>query len=794
MNGGIPQKGHDLKVFFHFNKPHYLALFSLRSFGEAVWAKVCQLGQALVEGVVNSLGAVFENGVKSLVQFFGSVLDFVAALKILPLVSFVAAIVDALIEGICYVMTTVANSAVTLYKPDIGTGGSLFELVLKGYSGIIPFLRILSIAFICIILVSSLAKIIINPQASETPMSVITGAIVAGVLSTCAPFLVIQAEKFFMIIYSGMLKMVPAEVDFELFATSANIFLVGGAASKFGALLEGLMTSVLLLILLLMIAWKFLGFVLEVAQRYLVLGTLLIFSPLACCFITTKSMRHSFKAYIRMIASTLFLMFMNVFFIALFLKSVGAFSDAITAIGAENSSVSKVAIVITWCIVEFGLLYVAGQFDSYLNTMGFSTAETGAGMMASMLMDAIDIGIINPVHSGKQKGGKLGALLGKVSHRRVRRSDGPQSPQKQHPIKMKSGQVDFANIADTMKNREGDDSPFKNKKTAAAAADSLLNALRNPKLKSQKFELDKLNITEGGVATLYTASDENGDNLSIALVPKQNLPDGFTSTYGGREISIPSQGKFVLLATGAKSLEYLTWSRAAEAAFKKRYGIGLGEGQVRHVRSDDGLTGVYRRTYINNTGIQMLTEWAPACSYIPDASLNAIRTRVGDMDYWTYDICVPQDSAGNIVPTCDNISIPSDVSSMQTWLTSQFTDIRLDGYKMVGGTAEQIHLEKEGEKFVMCPILSTAQVEAEAQLTRTYANNGAGYIMAKVNDFNQEAIDKVFTPRGSLGTPAFARKIDLYNSMQEVMQQSKAKPRFASNIAKTAYRKRKEDK
>ena len=155
------------------------------------------------------------------------------------------------------------------------------------------------------------------------------------------------------------------------------------------------------------------------------------------------------------------------------------------------------------------------------------------------------------------------------------------------------------------------------------------------------------------------------------------------------------------------------------------------------------------------------------------------------------------DSAGNIISTCENVSIPSDASCMQSWLTSQFTDTGLDGYKMVGGTADQIHLEKDDEKFVMCPILTTAinqQAEAEAQVSRTYANNGAGYVMAKVNDFNQESIDKVFTARNPQNNPAFAQKIDLYNSMKEVMQQSRAKPRFASNIARTAYRKKKEDR
>lgn len=797
--GNIPQKGHDLKVFFHFNKPHYLALFSIRAFASSIFAKAQHVWDKVWDGITTA-AAWFADGVKSIVEFFGSVLDFIAALEVLPLVSFVAAIVDVITNAVCYMMTTIANSAVLLFRPDIGTGGSMFELVLKGYSGIIPFLRTLSIAFIMIILISSLSKIIINPQANETPMSVITGAIIAGILSTCAPFLVVQAEKLFMVLYSGLLKMVPAETNFQNFASSATVFIADGSASKYGALMEGLMTSVLLLILLLMIAAKFFGFILEVAQRYLVLGALLIFSPLACCFITTKSMRNSFKAYIRMVASTLFLMVMNVFFLALFLKSVGGFSDAITSIGAENSSSSKVAIVVTWCIVEYGLLYVAGQFDSYLNTMGFSTAETGAGMMASMVMDAIDIGLINPVSSGIQKCGKPGGLLSWMSHRLANRPEKPSGTPSQDPLTVnpvKKNFADFANVADAMKNKQGKGSLFEDPKEAAAAADALLNALGDTKLKSERFEKGAFGITKGGAAVLSTVKDKDGESLTIAMVPKQNLPDGFTATYGGREISIPSQGDFVLFAQGAKAQEYLSRSSAAEAAFEEKYGIGWNKGQVQRIQSDDGSTGAYRTTYTNDAGLKMITEWVPACSYTPDASLNAVKTRVGDMDYWTYDVCAAQDYTGHTIATCEDTYAPSDPSSMQNWLDSQFTDVGLDGYKMVGGSADQVHMEKDGEKFVMCPILSTAisqQAETDTQLLHVYANNGAGYIMAKVNDFDEESINKVFIPRVEQGTPTFARKIDLDDALLEALQHSKINPDFASNIARTAYKKEKGDR
>ena len=192
----------------------------------------------------------------------------------------------------------------------------------------------------------------------------------------------------------------------------------------------------------------------------------------------------------------------------------------------------------------------------------------------------------------------------------------------------------------------------------------------------------------------------------------------------------------------------------------------------------------------------MITEWVPACSYTPDASLNAVKTRVGDMDYWTYDVCAAQDYTGHTIATCEDTYAPSDPSSMQNWLNSQFTDVGLDGYKMVGGSADQVHLEKDGEKFVMCPILSTAisqQTETDTQLSHAYANNGAGYIMARVNNFEEESINKVFIPRAAQGTTTFARKIDLDNALIEALQHSKINPDFASNIARTAYRKEKGD-
>lgn len=799
--GMFPQKG-QLLFFKGFIRRHYLSLFSLSSFGSSLLS----LGKRAIDRIKDTLAAAitaatkfgdwFVDGVKSIIALFGSVLDFVAAMRIKPIVSFLAAIIDVAINAICYIMTVLANSALTLFKPDIGTGSSMFELILKGYSGFFSFLRVMAIAFIFIILVSSLCKIMFHESSDETPMSVFTGAFVAGFFSSIAPFLVVQAEKVFLVFYSGLLGMVPQKTDFEKFASAAHELLSTADTSKLGAQLESFCLSFLLLMLIMMIAWKFVVFLMEVAQRYLVLGMLLLFSPLACCFITTKSMRNSFKAYIRMIASTLILMLMNVFFLALFLKSVTGFSGAVTSISAANSSASKVVIVIVWCLVEFGVLHVAGQMDNYMNTLGISTAETGSGMMASMLMDAMDIGAIGMPQSKKEPKEKKG-LFGLFSRSKESSVD---SQDEKGPITATHGKVDPQVVLNALHRKTGNMSLFEDGATAAAAADALLNALGDEKLKDKRFDGTNFDI-KNGMAMLDTAKDKDGNSLSIALAPVENLPPGFARQYGGREIDIGSQGKYVLIAMGQGASEYLAQSSKALAAFQKDYGLDTKNGQISRIRdANNQITGAYRQIEQRDNGV-MLTEWAPACSYRPDEGLNASLVRVGDMDFWRSEVFMPKtiDASGaeHLSLTCENTSIPDDANGRQKWFSSQFSTAAQDGFRMVGGTAEQLHLEKNGEKFVMNSVLSCSiseKAEENLKFTRYYAENGVGYMMTKVPDFEQTTIDKVFVNRNTQGMPMFAQKFDMEKAMDEAVRRRYVTPLPSSNIQKTAYKKTRGDK
>ena len=86
------------------------------------------------------------------------------------------------------------------------------------------------------------------------------------------------------------------------------------------------------------------------------------------------------------------------------------------------------------------------------------------------------------------------------------------------------------------------------------------------------------------------------------------------------------------------------------------------------------------------------------------------------------------------------------------------------------------------------------KAEENLKFTRYYAENGVGYMMTKVPDFEQTTIDKVFVNRNTQGMPMFAQKFDMEKAMDEAVRRRYVTPLPSSNIQKTAYKKTRGDK
>ncbi len=139
---------------------------------------------------------------------------------------------------------------------------------------------------------------------------------------------------------------------------------------------------ILLIILEIALGWNYFKLLLEVVERYVVVGVLCYTSPLAYCMGASKSTSPVFKSWCRMVGSQLLLLVLNVWFLRAFNSSVGQY------IGNGGALSSGKGSIFLWLFCALAFLKTAQKFDSYLAAMGLNVAQTGSTMGMEMLMAA----------------------------------------------------------------------------------------------------------------------------------------------------------------------------------------------------------------------------------------------------------------------------------------------------------------------------------------------------------------------------------------------------------------------
>ena len=139
---------------------------------------------------------------------------------------------------------------------------------------------------------------------------------------------------------------------------------------------------ILMLILQISLGWNYFKLLLEVVERYIVVGVLCYTSPLAYCMGGSKATEPVFKSWCRMVGSQLLLLVLNVWFLRGFNSAVGQF---IANAGATSTGQGNIFL---WMFCTLAFLKTAQKFDSYLAAMGLNVAQTGSGMGMELLMSA----------------------------------------------------------------------------------------------------------------------------------------------------------------------------------------------------------------------------------------------------------------------------------------------------------------------------------------------------------------------------------------------------------------------
>ena len=140
--------------------------------------------------------------------------------------------------------------------------------------------------------------------------------------------------------------------------------------------------AILVTILMIALGWNYFKLLLEVVERYVVVGVLCYTSPLAYSMGASKTTSQVFKSWCRMVGSQLLMLIMNVWFLRAFSSSVGQF------IGSGGALTTGKGSIFLWLFCAIAFLKVAQRFDTYLATIGLNAAKTGAGIGMEMLVAA----------------------------------------------------------------------------------------------------------------------------------------------------------------------------------------------------------------------------------------------------------------------------------------------------------------------------------------------------------------------------------------------------------------------
>lgn len=136
------------------------------------------------------------------------------------------------------------------------------------------------------------------------------------------------------------------------------------------------------IILLIALGWNYIKLLLEVIERYIVVGILCYTSPLAYSMGASKATSQVFKSWCRMVGSQLFMLVMNVWFLR-------AFNSSYASFGINGGVLSNgVGSIYLWLFCAIGFLKTAQRFDSYLASIGLNVAQTGGGLGMEVLMAA----------------------------------------------------------------------------------------------------------------------------------------------------------------------------------------------------------------------------------------------------------------------------------------------------------------------------------------------------------------------------------------------------------------------
>lgn len=237
-------------------------------------------------------------------------------------------------------------------------------------------------------------------EIKERPSSIVIRVILASSLILFSGHFIAALIKLFSYPYRAFLEIGGGHFadNFDIATVISNI--VSNIATDVTTALIGAPYQALCLILILMIAYNLLKLIIEICERYLMVGVLAYMSPLAMSTVASQATAQVFSKFVGMLFGQCLLMSLSIAVYDMVLSGLNSF------ITDPSATFVKLLLVMSGC-------RIGCRLDTHLQQLGVGVGTTGGSLMDEM-MALTRTALMFSRHGGGtgRAGGILGGTIG----------------------------------------------------------------------------------------------------------------------------------------------------------------------------------------------------------------------------------------------------------------------------------------------------------------------------------------------------------------------------------------------
>lgn len=324
------------------------------------------------------------------------------------------ALIQSIISGLGEVLNGVVNLMPTLLSMNLSRYLTAFPILADAYTVLQGF----AYGILAIIAGTALAKFwvggVSGERASDTPMGVLLRTAIAAAMISMGGYLLQLIIRLGTTGYEAIGAIPVQDSGFEFSSVSSAIIPAFKTSIKGGveSTLSDIGASIVSLIVLFLLGKNVISLLLEVAERYLMVGILVFTSPIVYPTMASRDTSQIMRRWLSMFIGCVFQMSISILFLKLVLSGMVSMTNAGTAFTDTDGYGPLIQLILVLAMCK-----IAQRTDTYLQQLGIGVPTTGGNMLGDMLSMFHSVGhAVGAVRGGRSRGhgNGNGPVLGAV--------------------------------------------------------------------------------------------------------------------------------------------------------------------------------------------------------------------------------------------------------------------------------------------------------------------------------------------------------------------------------------------